>query len=382
MSHQSALRYAFVLLFYSFGVGILGCPFHQPPRDQSGLALSVRPGGGFWIGGEDGTDFNSRILLLGVNQGLAETSRARITSREPRFSCRVVDNYPLREGARTVRVLGNGNIVVGAEASSTYPPNRYTTLTEFHPDGRVIATAIVRELAADIIRFTPPGSFLLVEDAAAATTQLTGNVTWMYENPGAHFTDGLAIGEDVFLLSRVRAEDGVHTEIHQVSGQLALVLEIEPQDRQDLALYKFLSIDDDHFAAVGNRGPDVEAGLCFVIFDHSGRVLHLTEFPGLIPSGVSQITAVPSGGYAITNTIQDAAQRSQVVLIKVDEDGAEQWRQVYESDTQDEAAAVLAMPDVFAITGSTRATAQDDSDVLLLLTDTEGELLQRRVYGD
>lgn len=360
----------------------VGCPLKLPPRDQHGLAIAARTEGGFWIAGEDGTDSASEMLLLGLDGNLAESSRTQITSIDPHFSCGFTFHYPKHEQAHSLLPLNNGHMLLGGVSRSINPLDTYTSLIELRPEGSVLSKNTVPEVPAGFIRLQEPDTFLLVDyNSLAASVRLSGGVNWVFESQGSEFRDALAIGNEVFLLSPVGLLDDRHTNLYQLDDQGALFREIRIGNLA-LVLEKFLVAGDGLFASVGYLYSGDQSSFCFTVFDAQGAILHLTEFPELDTTGFPQLAAVPGDGFLVLDSIRMAANGTNIVLIKVDDAGDEQWRRVYESNAIDVPAALIALPDGFAITGSTRSGANADSDVLLLITDADGTLLQRRVFGD
>lgn len=89
------------------------------------------------------------------------------------------------------------------------------------------------------------------------------------------------------------------------------------------------------------------------------------------------------GGYALLGFAQSASSvGTNVILIKTDEDGDEQWSRSYGGLGDDKGYEIVQAGDgTYAIVGQTSSTGNGEEDVLLIKTDSYGEELWRKTYG-
>jgi hypothetical protein len=89
------------------------------------------------------------------------------------------------------------------------------------------------------------------------------------------------------------------------------------------------------------------------------------------------------GGYLIAGSMTDDYGKSDVLLIRTDSEGNEIWNKNYGGSESDIAYSVQeTLPDDgFVLAGSTRSFGAGASDVYVIKTDREGNLLWEKTYG-
>ncbi len=102
-------------------------------------------------------------------------------------------------------------------------------------------------------------------------------------------------------------------------------------------------------------------------------------------SNFFDITVANDGGIVATGRVQATGGGGQnVLLVKLNADGIEVWRKNYGGDKKDVGRSVVETTDNgFFITGYTESFTQDeeDSDVYLIKTDADGEIVWTKNYG-
>jgi len=90
------------------------------------------------------------------------------------------------------------------------------------------------------------------------------------------------------------------------------------------------------------------------------------------------------GGYVLTGYTDDfTTYYSDVLLIKTDEYGNEEWSQTFNTGSDEESRSVRQTNDSgFIIAGCTDKFSYFESDILILKTDVNGNEEWRRIYGD
>lgn len=94
------------------------------------------------------------------------------------------------------------------------------------------------------------------------------------------------------------------------------------------------------------------------------------------------IKRTSDGGYVIVGyTSSNSAGEFDVLLIKTDGLGVEEWRRTYGEIGAEKGADVLPINDGYIIVGSTKSSGSGQWDVLLIGTDTDGNESWSRTYG-
>ena len=93
-----------------------------------------------------------------------------------------------------------------------------------------------------------------------------------------------------------------------------------------------------------------------------------------------QITS--DGGYIIVGSTKSFRVDADVYLIKTDREGTMLWNKTYGGSDEDRGKSVQVTGDGgFIIVGSTKSFSSGKSDVYLIKTDSEGNMLWSRTYG-
>ena len=117
--------------------------------------------------------------------------------------------------------------------------------------------------------------------------------------------------------------------------------------------------------------------------DSAGNMIWNKRFGGAETELTYSLTATTDGGYAlcgITGSVVEGA--SDFLLIKTDADGNQEWIQTYDGQNADSAFALVEASDGgFVLVGSTNFSLESNSDVLLIKTDSSGNLQWKKTYG-
>ncbi|MEO8148932.1 MAG: T9SS type A sorting domain-containing protein [Bacteroidia bacterium] len=95
------------------------------------------------------------------------------------------------------------------------------------------------------------------------------------------------------------------------------------------------------------------------------------------------VIATADGGYAMTGSTKSfGAGDFDVLLVKLDADANLQWSRVFGGTGTEEAISLIQCNDGgYAICGKTSSYGQGSNDAMLIKTDSNGNLLQMKVYG-
>jgi len=97
---------------------------------------------------------------------------------------------------------------------------------------------------------------------------------------------------------------------------------------------------------------------------------------------VADLVQAADGGYVMTGYTEYEAGNWDLLLIKVDSMGDEQWNKTYGEADSDHAEAIVQTSDGgYAIAGDTHSYGAGDSDFWLVRTDSFGNALWNKTYG-
>ena len=105
-----------------------------------------------------------------------------------------------------------------------------------------------------------------------------------------------------------------------------------------------------------------------------------------INSSAYSIQQTTDGGYIITGTSSSTSNigngSTDVYLIKINENGIEQWSQIFGDYSEDRGNSVQQTQDGgYIITGSTNSYGNGISDVYLIKTDSQGDSIWTKTFG-
>jgi len=98
---------------------------------------------------------------------------------------------------------------------------------------------------------------------------------------------------------------------------------------------------------------------------------------------VTDLAPAADGGYVLAGMTESfGAGKRDILLLKVDANGIEQWRRIYGEPGNDAALYIEALPDGgFVIAGGTEGPGED-GQVLVMKIDSEGKELWKRAIGE
>ena len=118
--------------------------------------------------------------------------------------------------------------------------------------------------------------------------------------------------------------------------------------------------------------------------DPSGEILWTRTFGGASPDSGSSVIQTQDGGYIITGSTKSFSQTGwpDVYLIKTDPAGDSLWTRYYGSFGIDVGTSVQENPDGgYSIAGFTHSSGAGEADVYSIRTDSSGDTLWTRTYG-
>lgn len=105
--------------------------------------------------------------------------------------------------------------------------------------------------------------------------------------------------------------------------------------------------------------------------------------PGPSPGAANTyIQGTQDEGSIVITTISTDNRETDILLIKKDKRGGEEWRQIYGGTSYDRGSAVQATTDGgYILVGSTSSYGNGNYDVFLIKTDAKGRELWSNTYG-
>ena len=154
--------------------------------------------------------------------------------------------------------------------------------------------------------------------------------------------------------------------------------------------YGLLPTDDQGFLIIGSiNDPDgTQSGTPTQVYllqiDFRGRLLWSRRYDnnGLAQLG-DKIIATEDGGYIIIGRTESApGEHHDILLIKLDEEANEEWRQTYGTDFADSGQGIVEVPGGYSFVANVEnGMPFNDDDVAIFRVDSEGQELSRRVYS-
>jgi regulation of enolase protein 1 (concanavalin A-like superfamily) len=150
------------------------------------------------------------------------------------------------------------------------------------------------------------------------------------------------------------------------------------------SVQSLIQATDGGFVLTGGTTSNSESiDVWLVKTDSAGNMIWNKRFGGAETELTYSLTATADGGYAlcgITGSIAEGA--SDFLLIKTDADGNQEWIKTYHGEKSDSAFALVEASDGgFVLVGSTNFSLESKSDVLLIKTDSSGNLQWKKTYG-
>lgn len=148
-----------------------------------------------------------------------------------------------------------------------------------------------------------------------------------------------------------------------------------------------VALEDGGFIVVGFREAEVGsiAQVYLMNLDKRGNIRWTKTYENM---GVAQrgnhIIKTSNRGYLLTGTTQNTtnAQREDILLIKVDADGAEEWRQTYGNGRLSNGVAAIETEEGFLFAANMQGTSGPDRDIFFYRIDKQGGLIDIRTYGE
>lgn len=149
--------------------------------------------------------------------------------------------------------------------------------------------------------------------------------------------------------------------------------------------YSVQQTRDEGFIIAGCTGPHDNEGYdaWFVKADANGIEVWNKRYGGILYDCAYSVLETYEGGYIFTGeTDPNEGTLSEVFLVKTDSDGNILWNNTFGGIEMDEGKSVLQASDGgYVILGNTRSFGAGNWDIWLIKTDAEGKMLWSRTFG-
>jgi hypothetical protein len=149
--------------------------------------------------------------------------------------------------------------------------------------------------------------------------------------------------------------------------------------------YDITATSDNGYLIVGDTrfNDQSNSNVLLIKIDEEGRKLWSKQFGGADDdTGYKIIPTVKNGGYLIVGTTTNiASSNSEVLLIKLDVNGNEAWTRTFGTAGKDAGRAVVEVADGYLVTGSAFNSQNNSTDLYLLKVDLAGNKSWDKFYG-
>lgn len=144
--------------------------------------------------------------------------------------------------------------------------------------------------------------------------------------------------------------------------------------------YSILETDDEAFLIVGeiiNVPQDFQKNVYLLKIDNRGELLWSNQYGGADNDiGWRVIPSATDNGYLIVGSTRSSGNGgNDIFVVKVDENGTEQWSHTYGTVGDDQGKGIVATNDGYLITGSAFNPASTFADIYLLKIDFNGNVV-------
>ncbi|MEO1624735.1 MAG: SdrD B-like domain-containing protein [Bacteroidota bacterium] len=261
-------------------------------------------------------------------------------------------SYPIAEGQSAVPTSDGGLIIVGRSGGPNSSAVDDAHLTRLDADGLLVWSEVF-------------GGSNERDDAISATINSAG------ESVGAGSSNGFGFSNDVFVFKADANGRLIWQNTFGGSGS-------------DRAVHVTSSPNGGYllsgcFECFDQAAPPQ---LYLVRIDEDGNRIWARTY-NIAPEGYAAV-ATDDGGFAVAavsdNTVQGNLDR--VILLRIDADGNTLWNNSFgNNDTLYNAYDIIKTSTGFALTGGVRLPGRFDTDLYLIQTDENGQLLQQNFYG-
>ncbi len=146
-----------------------------------------------------------------------------------------------------------------------------------------------------------------------------------------------------------------------------------------------VSLEDGGFVIVGYREVDATsvAQIYLLNLDKRGNIRWSKTYANTgLPQRGNHIIKTSNGGYLLTcNTENPQTSRDDILLLKVDAEGNEEWRQPYGNGRTSEGVAAMEVPDGYIFAANMQGVSGPDRDIVFFRVDTAGRFVWEKTYG-
>jgi uncharacterized repeat protein (TIGR01451 family) len=150
--------------------------------------------------------------------------------------------------------------------------------------------------------------------------------------------------------------------------------------------YKILETEDEGFLIVGAITQNNHLNVYLLRISKEGDVKWKKTYgnPNFDETGFDIVKAKDGEGYAIIGltTEADTGNSSDIIFIRIDEEGEELWTRTYGGDTRDEGTSLVALEDGFVISAISKEEDEIQNDIFLARINSVGDTVWTEKVGE
>lgn len=150
--------------------------------------------------------------------------------------------------------------------------------------------------------------------------------------------------------------------------------------------YQILETEDEGFLIVGAITQNGYSDVYLLRINKQGDVKWRKTYgsPNFDETGFDIVKAKDGAGYAIIGLTSEAnsGNSSDILFIRVDEEGNELWSQTYGGDTRDEGTSLVALEDGFVLSAISKEADGVQNDILLVRINSTGGIIWTKTIGE
>lgn len=146
-----------------------------------------------------------------------------------------------------------------------------------------------------------------------------------------------------------------------------------------------IELEDGSFLVIGSITTSFDApkNVYLLKINRLGRKIWSKQYLADVDEDGIDIAQAPGGGYIIVgNTLNKVSEKSDILVIKVDDEGDEMWRNSFgATDKDDFGVGVVSVPDGFIVAANAKENFGLGNNVGLYKLDPQGEVVWSKFYG-
>lgn len=218
----------------------------------------------------------------------------------------------------------------------------------------------------------------------------TTNFTFTYGGRGFEAArDIINVSSGGFLVAGRTVASGGGTDMYLLrlnnQGQLEWEQKIGDDESDEAA--EIIEVESGGFIIVGNSdsyggGPGLKDMWAVKVDTEGNEVWNKTYGTETSIDEAQGIAKAHDGGYVIIgHTLSLEQESSNIMMVKIDENGEEVWQQTYGGEKSEEASDIIQVENGYTVVGHTESVGKGKWDIWLVHTDKDGTQVWDNTYG-